>query len=425
MEPPQQTPKRLSFAPLAAPVLIIPLFLIRGGYSRSYSYNTGGYEPPFFRERGAFPLCSGNANPLRFPPQRKGGSPKISAFLEKRGNGPKVGLVPGMTKPPTPQKCPFPLRVPTFVPGLLRPRFCSPFWFPLPFLVSLGAVCSGFRSPNEKTQKWRAPRAGGCRKKGRRGPGLALRVRVRESQPEYEARGHAKRRARHALRMPATTWLAADTHTHLARLWLLLELDRQDMSASEQGRTRSKLRGTREGRALLVSAALSDWLRSAIGNHSNPGERIRSRPFHGRLSAPFLTPPRATVATFELVPQKALRGANRTSAVPVLPLVAVPHKCTIDPRRPTLSGRKGSLAVCGYDRRSCPTTTRTESSGEWRRKRKLLCEARKSERALIVGSRSAQIGLDEARGGSPRAYVLVVPRSEQRERCKEISPLPK
>ena len=130
---------------------------------------------------------------------------------------------------------------------------------------------------------------GGCRKKGRRGPGLALRVRVRESQPEYEARGHAKRRARHPLRMPATTWLAADTHTHLARLWLLLELDRQDMSASEQGRTRSKLRGTREGRALLVSAALSDWLRSAIGNHSNPGERIRSRPFHGRLSAPFLT----------------------------------------------------------------------------------------------------------------------------------------
>ena len=122
--------------------------------------NTGGYEPPFFRERGAFPLCSGNANPLRFPPQRKGGSPKISAFLEKRGNGPKVGLVPGMTKPPTPQKCPFPLRVPTFVPGLLRPRFCSPFWFPLPFLVSLGAVCSGFRSPNEKTQKWRAPRGG-------------------------------------------------------------------------------------------------------------------------------------------------------------------------------------------------------------------------------------------------------------------------
>ena len=195
------------------------------------------------------------------------------------------------------------------------------------------------------------------------------------------------------MRMPATTWLAADTHTHLARLWLLLELDRQDMSASEQGRTRSKLRGTREGRALLVSAALSDWLRSAIGNHSNPGERIRSRPFHGRLSAPFLTPPRATLATFELVPQKALRGANRTSAVPVLPLVAVPLKCTIDPRRPTLSGRKGSLAVCGYDRRSCPTTTRTESSGEWRRKRKLLCEARKSEHALIVGSRSAQIGL--------------------------------
>ena len=126
--------------------------------------NTGGYEPPFFRERGAFPLCSGNANPLRFPPQRKGGSPKISAFPEKRGNGPKVGLVPGMTKPPTPQKCPFPLRVPTFVPGLLRPRFCSPFWFPLPFLVSLGAVCSGFRSPNEKTHNFGAPR-GGYRKK--------------------------------------------------------------------------------------------------------------------------------------------------------------------------------------------------------------------------------------------------------------------
>ena len=131
-----------------------------GKNPESTPFNTGGYEPPFFRERGAFPLCSGNANPLRFPPQRKGGSPKISAFPEKRGNGPKVGLVPGMTKPPTPQKCPFPLRVPTFVPGSLRPRFCSPFWFPLPFLVSLGAVCSGFRSPNEKTQKWRAPRGG-------------------------------------------------------------------------------------------------------------------------------------------------------------------------------------------------------------------------------------------------------------------------
>ena len=211
------------------------------------------------------------------------------------------------------------------------------------------------------------------------------------------------------MRMPATTWLAADTHTHLARLWLLLELDRQDMSASEQGRTRSKLRGTREGRALLVSAALSDWLRSAIGNHSNPGERIRSRPFHGRLSAPFLTPPRATVATFELVPQKALRGANRTSAVPVLPLVAVPHKCTIDPRRPTLSGRKGSLAVCGYDRRSCPTTTRTESSGEWRRKRKLLCEARKSEHAPRVSECSDRAS--EARGGyTPRRRLpLLLP----------------
>ena len=282
-------------------------------------------------------------------------------------------------------------------PNPLRPRNArSPFAFPLPFRVyfdpgSVPPSGSHFRSwfrsvlsvpgsvpPTRKPRSGEHP-AGGCRKKGRRGPGLALRVRVRESQPEYEARGHAKRRARHPLRMPATTWLAADTHTHLARLWLLLELDRQDMSASEQGRTRRKLRGTREGRALLVSAALSDWLRSAIGNHSNPGERIRSRPFHGRLSAPFLTPPRATVATFELVPQKALRGANRTSAVPVLPLVAVPLKCTIDPRRPTLSGRKGSLAVCGYDRRSCPTTTRTESSGEWRRKRKLLCEARKSE----------------------------------------------
>ena len=210
-----------------------------------------------------------------------------------------------------------------------------------------------------------------------------MRVRVRESQPEYEARGHAKRRARHPLRMPATTWLAADTHTHLARLWLLLELDRQDMSASEQGRTRSKLRGTREGRALLVSAALSDWLRSAIGNHSNPGERIRSRPFHGRLSAPFLTPPRATVATFELVPQKALRGANRTSAVPFLPLVAVPHKRTIDPRQPNLSERRGALPCVGSDRVD-PWTTRALSSGKWRRKRKLLCEARKSEHARRV-----------------------------------------
>ena len=140
-------------------------------------------------------------------------------------------------------------------------------------------------------------------------------------------------------------------------------------------------------------------------------------------SSPHAAPPRATQCLNSF--PKGSRGAHRTSAVPVLPLVAVPHKCTIDPRRPTLSGRKGSLAVCGYDRRSCPTTTRTESSGEWRRKRKLLCEARKSEHALIVGSRSAQIGLDEARGGSPRAYVLVVPRSELRERCKEISPVPK
>ena len=147
----------LAFGPRGVrPVIILSNYFIY--------CNTGGYEPPFFRERGAFPLCSGNANPLRFPPQRKGGSPKISAFLEKRGNGPKVGLVPGMTKPPTPQKCPFPLRVPTFVPGLLRPRFCSPFWFPLPFLVSLGAVCSGFRSPNEKTHNFGAPR-GGYRKK--------------------------------------------------------------------------------------------------------------------------------------------------------------------------------------------------------------------------------------------------------------------
>ena len=211
---------------------------------------------------------------------------------------------------------------------------------------------------------------------------MALRVRVRESQPEYEARGHAKRRARHPLRMPATTWLAADTHTHLARLWLLLELDRQDMSASEQGRTRSKLRGTREGRALLVSAALSDWLRSAIGNHSNPGERIRSRPFHGRLSAPFLTPPRATVATFELVPQKALRGANRTSAVPFLPLVAVPHKRTIDPRQPNpISGMEGEPCRVGSNR--FPHDSRLV---EWKLagEEKLLCEARKSEYARRV-----------------------------------------
>ena len=85
---------------------------------------------------------------------------------------------------------------------------------------------------------------------------------------------------------------------------------------------------------------------------------------------------------------------------------------------------RGALPCVGSDRVD-PWTTRALSSGKWRRKRKLLCEARKSEHALIVGSRSAQIGLDEARGGSPRAYVLVVPRSEQRERCKEISPLPK
>mgnify|MGYP007042679402 CR=1 FL=1 len=363
--------------------------------------------------------------PPSVPTSAKRGFAKNFRVPGKKGERPESGFGSGNDQTPYAPEMPVPPSRSHFRSGFTS----TPVLFPLlvPTSVPGFARCCLFRVPfpqRENPEVESTPR-GGCRKKGRRGPGLALRVRVRESQPEYEARGHAKRRARHPLRMPATTWLAADTHTHLARLWLLLELDRQDMSASEQGRTRRKLRGTREGRALLVSAALSDWLRSAIGNHSNPGERIRSRPFHGRLSAPFLTPPRATVATFELVPQKALRGANRTSAVPVLPLVAVPHKCTIDPRRPTLSGRKGSLAVCGYDRRSCPTTTRTESSGEWRRKRKLLCEARKSEHALIVGSRSAQIGLDEARGGSPRAYVLVVPRSEQRERCKEISPLPK
>ena len=143
-------------------------------------------------------------------------------------------------------------------------------------------------------------------------------------------------------------------------------------------------------------------------------------------SSPHAAPPRATQCLDSF--PKGSRGAHRTSAVPVLPLVAVPHIAHQRPAPTNPLGRerrKGSLAVCGYDRRSCPTTTRTESSGEWRRKRKLLCEARKSEHALIVGSRSAQIGLDEARGGSPRAYVLVVPRSEQRERCKEISPLPK
>ena len=121
----------------------------------------GRVRTPFFPGTGGVPPLFREREPPSVPTSAKRGSPKISAFPEKGGNGPKVGLVPGTTKPPTPQKCPFPLRVPTSVPGLLRPRFCSPFWFPLLFLVSLGAVCSGFRSQRENLG---APR-GGYRKK--------------------------------------------------------------------------------------------------------------------------------------------------------------------------------------------------------------------------------------------------------------------
>ena len=259
--------------------------------------------------------------PPSVPTSAKRGFAKNFRVPGKKGERPESGFGSGNDQTPDAPEMPVPPSRSHFRSGFTS----TPVLFPLlvPTSVPGFARCCLFRVPfpqRENPEVEGTPRGGAGKREEGAWAGLVLWLALPHSnpqgQPEYEARGHAKRRARHPLRMPATTWLAADTHTHLARLWLLLELDRQDMSASEQGRTRSKLRGTREGRALLVSAALSDWLRSAIGNHSNPGERIRSRPFHGRLSAPFLTPPRATVATFELVPQKALRGANRTSAVP-------------------------------------------------------------------------------------------------------------
>ena len=99
-------------------------------------------------------------------------------------------------------------------------------------------------------------------------------------------------------------------------------------------------------------------------------------------SSPHAAPPRATQCLNSF--PKGSRGAHRTSAVPVLPLVAIPHKRTIDPRQPTLpgSGKAGKGALPSTV--GCPTTTRAGSSGKWRRKRKLLCEARKSEHARRV-----------------------------------------
>ena len=76
------------------------------------------------------------------------------------------------------------------------------------------------------------------------------------------------------------------------------------------------------------------------------------------------------------------RGANRTSAVPFLPLVAVPHKRTIDPRQPNpISGMEGEPCRVGSNR--FPHDSRLV---EWKlaEEEKLLCEARKSEHARRV-----------------------------------------
>ena len=109
-------------------------------------------------------------------------------------------------------------------------------------------------------------------------------------------------------------------------------------------------------------------------------------------SSPHAAPPRATQCLDSF--PKGSRGAHRTSAVPVLPLVAIPHKRTIDPRQPTLpgSGKAGKGALPS-------TTTRAGSSGKWRRKRN--CSVKLGRVNMHVGSRSAAIGLDHARSPVP------------------------
>ena len=109
-------------------------------------------------------------------------------------------------------------------------------------------------------------------------------------------------------------------------------------------------------------------------------------------SPPHAAPPRATQCSNSF--PKGSRGAHRTSAVPVLPLVAIPHKRTIDPRQPTLpgSGKAGKGALPS-------TTTRAGSSGKWRRKRN--CSVKLGRVNMHVGSRSAAIGLDHARSPVP------------------------
>ena len=91
-------------------------------------------------------------------------------------------------------------------------------------------------------------------------------------------------------------------------------------------------------------------------------------------------PPRATQCLNSF--PKGSRGANRTSAVPFLPLVAVPHKRTIDPRQPNpISGMEGEPCRVGSNR--FPHDSRLV---EWKLagEEKLLCEARKSEHARRV-----------------------------------------
>ena len=126
-------------------------------------------------------------------------------------------------------------------------------------------------------------------------------------------------------------------------------------------------------------------------------------------SSPHAAPPRATQCLDSF--PKGSRGAHRTSAVPVLPLVAIPHKRTIDPRQPTLpgSGKAGKGALPS-------TTTRAGSSGKWRRKRN--CSVKLGRVNMHVGSRSAAIGLDHAR--SPvEASTFKKVRSGQETRTGE------
>ena len=116
-------------------------------------------------------------------------------------------------------------------------------------------------------------------------------------------------------------------------------------------------------------------------------------------SSPHAAPPRATQCLDSF--PKGSRGAHRTSAVPVLPLVAVPHKVVRPaPTNPPRfrEGWKGSLAVCcglPHDaRRLAPS--RVENGGG-----RGNCSVKLGRVNMHVGSRSAAIGLDHARSPVP------------------------